>query len=126
MAIPPMNPPYMDPEPDGMYVPENYIELPGLVPGMGAHWADVTSPELNGAPFTYTFIWGSYDGHFIFWEPMITLDYLMSMPDDLIAIPQPAAYEMSGWYATDFSIRFSEKPNQYTVALENLMYHQGQ
>ncbi|WP_430972474.1 DUF5602 domain-containing protein [Sunxiuqinia rutila] len=126
MAIPAMDPPYEDLKPAAMYVPENYMELPGLVPGMGAHWVDVTSPELSGVPFTYTFIWGSYQGHFIFWEPMITRAYLMSMPDDLIPIPQPEAYEMAGWYATDYSIRFSEKPNQYTVALENLMYHDAE
>ena len=126
LAIPPMDPPYEDPKPADKYVPENYIELPGLVPAMGAHWVDVTSPELHGTTFTYTFIWGSYDGHFVFWEPMITRDYLMSMPDDVIQIPQPQAFETAGWYATDYVIKYSEKPDQYTVALTNLMYHEAE
>lgn len=127
MDIPFMDPEtYTDPAPAGMYVPANYIELPGLVPAMGAHWVDVTSPELNGSVFTHTFIWGSYGGHFIFWEPMITHDYLMGMPDDVIDIPQPEAFETSGWYAKNYIIKYSEKPDQYTVALTNLMYHEGQ
>ncbi len=48
----------------------------GGVPQMGAHWVDVTSPELNGSTFAQTFIYGSYDGQVNFYEPMITLDFL--------------------------------------------------
>jgi len=127
MYIPFMDPEtYMDPAPESTYIPDNYMQLPGLVPAMGAHWVDLTSPELSGAPFTYTFIWGSYNGHYVFWEPMITLDYFMTMPDVTIPITQPTAFEMSGWYATEYMIKYSEKPDMYTVALTNLTYHEGQ
>ncbi len=117
---------YSDPAPEDMYVPENYIETPGLVPAMGAHWIDVTSPEFNGETFTKTFIWGSYDGHFVFWEPMITLEYLLTMPDEVIAIPQPEAFETAGWYAPDYAIKYSESTDLYTVALVNLEYHDAE
>lgn len=112
--------------PDPMYIPDHYMELPGLVPGMGAHWVDLLSPEFNGSPFTQTMIWGSYQGHFIFWEPMITIAFLKSHPDVTTPIRQPQAYEMPGWYATDYMVKYSEHPNQYTVALVNLQPKGGQ
>lgn len=112
--------------PDAKYVPSAYWQIPGGVPQMGAHWVDVTSPEFNGGIFTKTFIWGSYDGSFIFWEPMITRDYLLSHPDDVIPVRQPEAFEKDGWYATNYKISYTTNPNQYTVALTNLNYHQGE
>ena len=48
---------------------------------MGAHWLDITSPELNQEnpkSFTQTFIYGSYDGKVIFMEPMITKAFMDS------------------------------------------------
>jgi hypothetical protein len=55
------------------------------VPQMGLHWLDVRSPELqalaghpeNYKQFTKTFIYGTYDGQFIFDEPMITRAYIL-------------------------------------------------
>ncbi|MCK3684737.1 DUF5602 domain-containing protein [Maribellus sp. YY47] len=126
MNIPPMAPPYLDPAPDSAYIPPMHMELEGLVPGMGAHWVDLTSPELSGATFTRTFIWGSYGGEFIFWEPMITLDYLKTMPDEIIPIPQPQAYQNAGWYPTDYKISYSSVKKQYTISLVNLMYHEAE
>lgn len=114
------DPPYFDPAPADDYIPQDYMELPGLIPGMGAHWVDSLATELHGVPFTKTMIWGSYQGHFIFWEPMITVDFLKSHPDVVTPIKQPAAYEMPGWYASDYLVKYTEKPNQYTVALINL------
>lgn len=126
MAIPPMAPPYFDTPPASQYIPALYIQLPGLVPEMGAHWVNVTSPELNGAKFTHTLIWGSYSGEYIFWEPMITLDYLLTQPDEIFPISQPSAYQKNGWYATDYKISYSSKPQEYTIALMNLTYHEGE
>ncbi|MFV0591833.1 MAG: DUF5602 domain-containing protein [Draconibacterium sp.] len=125
MDIPPMDTTYLDPAPDSKYIPPLHMELKGLVPGMGAHWVDVTSPELSGATFTKTFIWGSYNQEFVFWEPMITREYLLSMPDEIIPIPQPEAYQKSGWYASDYKISYSSTKKQYTISLVNLMYHEA-
>src|SRR6185312_7546133 len=75
MAIPPyeVDPTGFDvPLPDG-YMPPMYVRFPGGVPQMGAHWGDITSPEWHGGGFTSTFIYGAYDGHVTFEEPMITL-----------------------------------------------------
>ena len=125
MEIPPMNPPYMDPSPAAMYVPSLYMELPGLVPEMGAHWVDLTAPELHGQKFTHTFIWGSYSGKFIFWEPMITTEYLNSKPDKSFDVRQPAAFQENGWYPNKYKISYSTKPDEYTIALTDLVYHEG-
>lgn len=125
MSIPPMDPPYMDLAPEAEYVPEYYMQLPGLVPGMGAHWVDLTSSELHGAKFTQTFIWGSYAGAFIFWEPMITKEYLESYPDASFDIRQPSAYQKAGWYPMKYKISYLTKPDEFSVALTDLVYHDG-
>ncbi len=128
LAIPPMAPPYMDPAPDAQYIPPMHMQLPGLVPQMGAHWVDLNSPELPPtlATFTHTFIWGSYSGEYIFWEPMITRDYLLTQPDESFDIPQPASYQKDGWYPMKYKISYSTKPNEYTIALTELTYHEGE
>ncbi|WP_431215365.1 hypothetical protein ACQ86N_12090 [Puia sp. P3] len=54
------------------YLAPNLRPFPGGVPEMGTHWVDVTTPELNGQPFTQTFLYGTYDGKVTFYEPMIT------------------------------------------------------
>jgi hypothetical protein len=117
--------------PAPQYVPPFYMMIPGGVPQMGAHWVDLLSPEFNGGEFTKTFIWGSYDGSFIFWEPMITRAYLLSHPDELIPLRQPEAYQRDGWYATDYKISYKDDDSNwgkkaYTVALMNLTYHSGE
>lgn len=112
--------------PASQYVPYKYLQLPGGVPQMGAHWVDLLSPELNGGSFTKTFILGSYDGYFIFWEPMITRDYLLSQPDDIVSIRQPSAFQRDGFYPTQYIVSYSSSPKEYTVALTNLVYHAGE
>jgi len=57
------------------YLPANYIGA-NPVPMMGKHWMDATSGELRGQPFTQTFLYGSYNGQVVFYEPMVTLDFL--------------------------------------------------
>ena len=112
--------------PASQYVPPLYLQIPGGVPQMGAHWADLLSPEFHDVAFTKTYIWGSYDGEFIFWEPMVTRDYLLTHPDDLVEVRQPQAYQQSGYYATKYKVSFSNSPNEYTVALMDLVYHEGE
>ncbi len=112
--------------PSAEYVPAGYFRGPGIVPFMGVHWLDAASPELNGATFTKTFIWGSYDGEFVFWEPMLTRDYLLTQPNDLIDIPQPAAFKIDGWYPMKYEISYSKSGNKYIIALRDLQFRQGQ
>lgn len=112
--------------PASMYVPSDYMLIPGGVPQMGAHWADLLSPEFSGHLFTKTFIWGSYDGSFIFWEPMITIAYLQTHPNETIPLRQPQAFQRDGWYPMNYKIAYSTSPNEYTIALTDLMFHEGE
>ena len=113
-------------EPLPQYVPPAYLHTPGGVPQMGAHWVDLLAPEFTGGNFTRTFIWGSYDGEFIFWEPMITMDYLQLKSSEVIPVRQPEAYQKEVCYATDYKVEFSTKFKQFSIALINLAYHPGE
>jgi hypothetical protein len=88
------------------YLPANYVGG-NPVPQMGQHWIDVTSPELhptNPAPFTQTFIYGSYDSKVNFYEPMITKSFLQTTQNFERNIPQPEKFQQSGYYPTKMRI----------------------
>jgi len=108
------------------YLPQNYIPIPGGVPKMGVHWADITSPELNPAnpaPFTQTFIYGTYNGKVNFYEPMATGEYLKSITTKFErSIPQPAKFSKTGYYPTKISI--SKVTGGYRVELSEFVYRQ--
>jgi hypothetical protein len=107
------------------------------VPLMGLHWLDVRSPELQGMaghpeafrPFTKTYIYGSWNGEFIFDEPMITRAYLMSkkdatdpaVRDEIIAVSTPAKYALSGFYPNAYRITYDSAAKEYRVALTQLV-----
>ena len=116
--------------PSSQYIPSLYLQIPGGEPEMGAHWIDLLAPEFNGGTFTKTFIWGSYDGMFIFWEPMVTLDYLLFLKSNPgsgpVPIRQPASYQQDGYYATHYEVSFSKSPKEFNVTLLNLTYHEGE
>jgi hypothetical protein len=112
--------------PAPQYAPPLYLNTQGLVPEMGVHWIDLLAPEFHGVPFTQTFIWGSFDGKFIFWEPMVTLAYLRTKPDSSIPVRQPAAFQQDGWYAQNYKVAYSVVRKEYTVALTDLAFHAGE
>jgi len=113
-------------DPLPQYIPPYYLHTPGGVPQMGAHWVDLLAPEFNGGEFSRTFIWGSYDGEFIFWEPMITMEYLLMRSSEVIPVRQPEAYQLEGWYPTDYKVEYSTKFKQYSISLINLVHHSGE
>lgn len=90
------------------------------VPRMGVHWVNPTSPELNGKPFTHTFIFGTYDGELIFAEPMITRAFLESKPNFSAPVPAPKQFAVDGYHPTGYSIRWDESAKEYRVALTGL------
>jgi hypothetical protein len=94
----------------------DHIDVGAAVPDMGNHLIDSKSPELasQGQVFTHTFTFGAYDGHVIFYEPMITLPYLQSRPDTCVPIKQPQAWETAG-----YCIRYRADDERYTVSLED-------
>jgi len=105
------------------YMPPTYVPIPGGVPKMGSHWIDVTSPELSGAPFTQTFIYGSYDGKVTFYEPMITEEFIKANAGFERAIPQPTKYQKAGWYPT--KMRISKSNGTTNVIIEGFVQRQA-
>jgi Domain of unknown function (DUF5602) len=101
------------------YLPANHIGV-DPVPTMGKHYIDVTSPELNGQPFTQTFIFGSYDSKMVFWEPMITLDFLKNTASFERSIPQPAKFQKTGYYPT--KMRIVKASGVTNIILEGFVY----
>ena len=100
------------------YMPLDYINPKAVEAKMGNHLIDPTSGEFDpqhGHHFTHTFIYGSYDGHITFIEPMITLAFLKEKSSACYPIKMPAAFEVGGYYPTKYCIRFKQK---YYISLE--------
>lgn len=126
--------------PAAAYVPNGYTAahvLAGIpaaaaaVPMMGLHWLDTSSPELQPPPagktFTETFIYGSYDGKFVFIEPMITKAYLESLKGTAgmsRAIGTAAQVAKPGFYPSRYSITYDSAAKEYRIALDQLRYRQ--
>jgi hypothetical protein len=130
--------------PTGDYVPPFTLQLgpPGAkpadvaVPLMGVHWVDVRSAELQRLlgkpdayrPFTATFIHGSWNGRFHFWEPMVTRAHILAkktttdpaVRDEVIPISVPARYHVPGRYPTAYRITWDAKAREYRIALTGL------
>jgi hypothetical protein len=107
--------------PTAEFVPAGY--LAGMASElMGLHWRDTEAPELKGAPFTKTFIYGSYDGDFIFAEPMVAMVYLETRPDrDETMLKLPTSYAVRGYHPTSYSVGYYTGPMEYRVALSGLV-----
>jgi hypothetical protein len=105
------------------YVHRDHIDVGAAVPGMGNHLINSKSPELaaGGPPFTHTFIFGAYDGHITFLEPMVTKAYIASKPNMCAPIKQPEAWELAGWYPTRYCVRYLEGVARYTVSIEGFV-----
>jgi len=105
------------------YIPANHL-AGAPVPMMGKHWVDLTSPELTGqAPFTQTFIYGSYDAQVVFYEPMITLNFLKTTNEFERPIPQPAKVKANGYYPTKMKIK--KKSGTTEIVLDGFTYRQA-
>jgi hypothetical protein len=106
------------------------------VPRMGVHWIDPRTPELQGLfgrpeafrPFTTTFIHGSWDGRFIFDEPMITRAFILSRKaapapaqrDTLIPLPTAERFVPAGYYPAAYRVLYDAEAREYRVALTQL------
>ena len=112
--------------PAAAFVPTGYVSPPApiaanAVPQMGVHWTDVKSPEFNGQPFSSTFIYGSWDGQFIFMEPMITKAFLDSHPANVMRnIPQPAQWAKTGSYPTTYTVNYDAVAKEFRITLGGL------
>lgn len=150
-AIVPINPEYVakaNALPTGDFVPPFALQLgpPGAspadiaVPKMGVHWVDARAAELQQLlgkpeayePFTRTFIIGSWDGRFHFWEPMVARSHLLAkkssadpaVVDEVIPISIPARYHVPGYYPSAYRITWDGEAREYRVALTGLARRQ--
>ena len=110
------------------------------VPKMGVHWLDIRTPEIQKLvgkpeaykPFTATFIHGSWDGRFTFWEPMITRAHILekksttdaAVRDQIIPLPLPAKYHVPGYYPGAYRITWDADAKEYRIALSELALRQ--
>jgi hypothetical protein len=128
--------------PAGAAVPPYYVPLflPGQPivadPKMGVHWGDLRSPELQGLignpqgyrPFTTTFFRGSWDGKFIFDEPMVTRDFIVArrsataaaQRDSVMTLPTGQAYSPAGYYPASYHVAWDAQAKEYRIGLTQL------
>ena len=102
-------------------VPPGGQPVEAAVPMMGVHWFDVRSPEFNGGAFTRTFIYGSWNGQFTFYEPMITRAYLLSKPDAVSPISPLPQVQEPGQYPTAYRVSYDAQAREYRIALSGLV-----
>jgi len=109
-------------KPSAEFIPAGYILPDGTQePRMGSHWIDPDGPEFHGQPFNRTFIYGSYDGKVVFYEPMVSVAYLKeNRANATEAIKLPASYETPGYYPVAYSVKHDPVRREYTVSLEGL------
>ncbi len=104
------------------YFPAGYTDVGAAEVAMGNHLVDLNMPEF-GEPseFTHTFIYGTYDGDIIFYEPMITQAHFMSQVNSCTEIKLPAAWQTEGYYPTTYCIRYLKAEGAHTVSLEGFV-----
>jgi hypothetical protein len=108
-------------QPAAEFIPADYV--PGMSSAkMGLHWNDPNAPERHGEPFTKSFIYGSYDGAFIFAEPMVSKAYLESKPVDVVtSIKLPTQFAVRGHQPTSYTVTFDARAKEYRIALSGLV-----
>jgi len=107
-------------QPTAEFVPAGYVT--GMSSAqMGMHWNDPDSPERHGEAFTKSFIYGSYDGAFIFAEPMVTRAYLQTRPSVVTTVKLPAQYATHGYQPTSYTISYDLVGKEQRIALSGLV-----
>lgn len=110
--------PYAEPIPEDQF-PPNYFREQASVPGMGEHLVDATAPEFSSGEFTNTFVWGHWEGSLHFMEPMITVEHLEDLEEqETRRIAMPERMPEAGRYPTEYTVRYHEDEDAFTVTLE--------
>lgn len=120
MAIPPyaVNPTGFDNLPPPASWPAAFFPTPGGVPQMGRHWISTSFAP----PFIHTFIYGSYDGRFIFMEPMVTRQFLMQGTRADVPYNPLQGFPVAGkWYPQTYHV-YKDGGKHY-VSLSNFTWH---
>lgn len=105
-------------------LPPGYTLDPSAIPRMGVHSAASNAPELQGAPFASTFVYGFYDGGMIFLEPMMTRAFLLARPDTTIHIVTPARYPRPGAYPTAYAYKYDAVARERRIELREFVQRQ--
>ena len=110
--------------PTSAYSLPGYVNDPpaNAVPHMGLHWTDSKAPEFHGQPFTRTYIIGSWNGQFIFDEPMVTRAYLLTHPTDSVSVATATQRAISGYYPTAYRVSWDAASSVWHVALSGLTH----
>ncbi|MEX3107760.1 MULTISPECIES: hypothetical protein [unclassified Streptomyces] len=112
------------------YLAPDFVDVDAVEPVMGNHLLDARAPELNGGPFTRTWIYGTYDGEVTFYEAMIAKSWLENLKgarsdDTCTLFRQPRAWRNSGWYPTSYCAEYRENRKEYAVSLTDFVYREG-
>ncbi len=116
LAKKPLPPNYMDPD---------FQDVDAVVPAMGNHLIDLTGPEFNGEEWKRSWIYGVYDGEVIFYEEMLTRDYMLSKPDACYPIKSPPAVARTGYYPTESCVRHDAVTGEHTVSMEGFEFREA-
>jgi hypothetical protein len=100
------------------YLAPDYVDVQAVVPAMGNHLIDTTGPEFQKQPFTRSWIYGVYDGKVIFYEAMVTRDYMLTKPNACLPIKMPRAVAVAGFYLTEYCVRHNAAMGEYSVSME--------
>ena len=110
-------------EPPRQFLPPRYQLAPNTAePRMGSHYVDITSPQLKPGNFSNIFLIGAHGGNILFWEPMITKEYLETKLNFTAQLPLPEAYPVSGYYPTAYSIVYDHKHKEFHISLDGLTF----
>ncbi|NJK59854.1 MAG: DUF5602 domain-containing protein [Oscillatoriales cyanobacterium SM2_1_8] len=113
-------------KPPSGYMPANYQMAYGtLEPRMGIHWADFQSPQLKPGKFENIFLFGSHNGRVLFWEPMITRDYLLKKVEYRETLSQPKYYPSSKYYPLTYTLHYDQERHEFDIVLDDLVYRPG-
>lgn len=108
--------------PPAGYMPVDYGTPPGqggVYPQIGKHWLPLNLPAY--LPFTSIMVQGTYNGEFIFVEPMATVDFLLSNPDFSAAYSQPLNFQQNNNYPTHYNIYEDPKTQEIYITLSNFV-----
>ncbi|MDZ4801682.1 MAG: DUF5602 domain-containing protein [Bryobacteraceae bacterium] len=110
-------------EQPSQFLPPDYQLAPNTAePRMGSHYADVTSPQLKPGGFSNIFLIGAHGGNILFWEPMITREYLLTKPRFSQKLKLPESYPVSGYYPTAYSVTYDATRKEYDISLDGLTF----
>jgi len=107
------------------FVHPDFKDVDAVVPAMGNHLIDLGGEEFRGKPFTRSFIYGVYGGDVIFYEQMVTRDFLESRPDGCAEIKLPRAYAKAGYYPTLTCTRHDPRDGSYSISMEKFVLREA-